>query len=102
MRRSSFLQEIRSHPRLSGGPMFSAQDLSVDMQSSAQPHRRVHLPRAQTGSPSEGTVPLQSQFPPAVTLPYDDTAGFVMGVALANMSAAFASVTVTMWDDSGN
>src|ERR1022692_3024861 len=55
----------------------------------------------QTGSPSEGTVPLQSQFPPAVTLPYD-TAGFVMGVALANMSAAFASVTVTMWDDSGN
>jgi hypothetical protein len=56
----------------------------------------------QTGSPSEGTVPLQSQFPPAVTLPYDDTAGFVMGVALANMSAAFASVTVTMWDDSGN
>jgi hypothetical protein len=56
----------------------------------------------QTGSPSEGTVPLQSQFPSTVTLPYDNTAGFVMGVALANLSASFASVTVTMWDDSGN
>jgi hypothetical protein len=56
----------------------------------------------QTGSPSEGTVPLQSQFPSTVTLPYDNTAGFVMGVALANLSSSFASVTVTMWDDSGN
>jgi hypothetical protein len=56
----------------------------------------------QAGSPSEGTVPLQSQFPSTVTLPYDNTAGFVMGVALANLSTAFASVTVTMWDDSGN
>jgi hypothetical protein len=56
----------------------------------------------QTGSPSEGTVPLQSQFPSTITLPFDDTAGFVMGVALANLSTAFASVTVTMWDDVGN
>jgi hypothetical protein len=55
----------------------------------------------QAGSPSEGTVPLQSQFPSTVTLPYDNTAGFVMGVALANLSATFASVTVTMWDDIG-
>jgi hypothetical protein len=56
----------------------------------------------QTGFPSEGTVPLQSQFPTTVTLPYDNTAGFVMGVALANLSTAFASVTATMWDESGN
>jgi hypothetical protein len=56
----------------------------------------------QTGSPSEGTVPLQSQFPSTVTVPYDNTASFVMGVALANLSASFASVTVTMWDDLGN
>jgi hypothetical protein len=56
----------------------------------------------QTGSPSEGTVPLQSQFPSTATLPYDNTAGFTMGVALANMSTAVASVTVTMWDDSGD
>ena len=56
----------------------------------------------QTGSPSEGTVPLQSQFPSTVTVPYDNTASFVMGVALANLSASLASVTVTMWDDLGN
>src|ERR1017187_88294 len=56
----------------------------------------------QTGSPSEGTVPLQIQFPSTVTLAYDNTAGFVMGVALANLSTSLASVTVTMWDDIGN
>jgi hypothetical protein len=56
----------------------------------------------QTGSPSEGTVPLQSQFPSTISLPYDNTAGFVMGVALANLSTSFASVAVTMWDESGN
>ena len=56
----------------------------------------------QTGSPSEGTVPLQSQFPSTVTLPYDNTAGFVMGVALANLSTSAANITATMWDDSGN
>ena len=56
----------------------------------------------QTGPPSEGTVPLQGQFPFTVTLPYDNTAGFVMGVALANLSTSFATVAVTMWDDIGN
>jgi len=56
----------------------------------------------QNGSPSEGTVPLQSQFPSTFTLPYDNTAGFVMGVALANLSSSSAGVTATMWDDSGN
>jgi hypothetical protein len=56
----------------------------------------------QSGSPSEGTVPLQSQYPSTVTLPYDNTAGFVMGVALANLSTSTATITATMWDDSGN
>jgi hypothetical protein len=56
----------------------------------------------QTGSPSEGTAPLQSQFLSTVTLAYDNTAGFVMGVALATLSTSFASVAVTMWDDNGN
>jgi hypothetical protein len=55
-----------------------------------------------SGSPSEGTVPLQNQFPSMITLPYDNTAGFVMGAALANLSTSSASVTATMWDDSGN
>jgi len=54
-----------------------------------------------TGSPSEGTVLLQTQTPSTVVLPYDDTAGFVMGVALANLSTSSTSVTATIWDDSG-
>lgn len=54
-----------------------------------------------SGLPSEGTVPLQSTFPSSLTLPYDNTAGFVMGVALANLSTSSANVTATMWDDSG-
>jgi hypothetical protein len=56
----------------------------------------------QTGSPQEGTVPLQSQFPATITLPYDNTAGFTTGVALANLSASSAGVIATVWDDSGN
>ena len=56
----------------------------------------------QTGSPSEGTVPLQSQFPSTISLAYDNTAGFVIGVALANLSASSANITATIWDDSGN
>ena len=55
----------------------------------------------QTGSPSEGTVPLQSQFPSTMTLAYDNSAGFVMGVAIANLSTASADITATVWDDSG-
>ena len=56
----------------------------------------------QNGPPSEGTVPLQGQFPSTMTLSYDDTAGFVMGVAIANLSTASADITATVWDDSGN
>jgi hypothetical protein len=51
---------------------------------------------------SEGTVPLQSQYPTTITLPYDNTAGFVMGVALANLSTSSANIRADVWDDSGN
>jgi hypothetical protein len=51
---------------------------------------------------SEGTVPLQAQYPTLTTIPYDDTNGFFMGVALTNLSSSLAPVTVTMWDESGN
>lgn len=56
----------------------------------------------QNGSPSEGTVPFQTQFPSTITMPYDDTAGFVTGVALANLSTSTAEITATIWDDKGN
>lgn len=55
----------------------------------------------QSGSPSEGTVPLQTQFPYSISLPYDNTAGFIMGVALANVSPTPQNITVTIMDANG-
>ncbi|MGJ5814518.1 hypothetical protein [Paludibaculum fermentans] len=57
--------------------------------------------RSLSASPSEGTVTLQAGSS-AVILPYDNTGGFVTGVALANLSTSSATVTATAWDDSGN
>ena len=56
----------------------------------------------QAGQTSEGTVPLETQFPSTMILPYDNTGGFVMGVALANMSGSSVTVTATIWDENGN
>jgi hypothetical protein len=56
----------------------------------------------QSGSPSEGTAPLQSQSLTTLTLPFDDSAGFITGVALTNLSTVTANVTATVWDDAGN
>jgi hypothetical protein len=49
---------------------------------------------------SEGTVPLQTQFTPKLVLPFDNTAGFVTGVALANLTTTGA-VTATTYDPNG-
>jgi hypothetical protein len=54
------------------------------------------------GPPSEGTAPLQTQSSSTVTLGFDNTKGFVMGLAIANLSTTSADVTATIWDDSGN
>lgn len=55
------------------------------------------------GMASEGTVLLQTASSTGmVTLPYDNTTGFVTGVAVANMSGTQAFVTTTVWDESGN
>jgi sugar lactone lactonase YvrE len=54
------------------------------------------------GTASEGTVPLQNQFQSTTILPYDNTGGFVMGVAIANLGASSSSITATIWDDSGS
>ncbi|HEX3879185.1 MAG TPA: hypothetical protein VHW24_19510, partial [Bryobacteraceae bacterium] len=56
----------------------------------------------QSGSPSEGTAPLQSQSLTTLTLPFDDSAGFITGVALTNLATVTANVTATVWDDAGN
>jgi hypothetical protein len=55
-----------------------------------------------TCTASEGTVPLQSQFQSTLIVPYDNTANFVTGVALANLSSTQASITATIWDENGN
>jgi hypothetical protein len=55
----------------------------------------------QSGSPSEGTVPLQTQAPYSILLPYDNTAGFIMGVALANLSPIAQNITVLITDNNG-
>ena len=52
--------------------------------------------------PSEATVPLQTSFPSSLILPYDNTAGYVMGVALVNLATGSANLNATIWDDSGN
>jgi hypothetical protein len=54
------------------------------------------------GNPSEATVPLQGSFPSSLILPYDNTAGYVMGVALVNLAPGSANINATIWDDSGN
>ena len=54
-----------------------------------------------TGLPVEGAIPLQTQFPAAINVPFDNTAGFVTGIALANQATAPANITVMIWDESG-
>jgi hypothetical protein len=53
------------------------------------------------GSVSEGTVPLNTQFPTKVLVPYDNTTGFSTGLALVNLSAAAANITASIWDANG-
>jgi hypothetical protein len=55
----------------------------------------------QGGTESEGTVPLQAQSPYSISLPFDNTAGYVMGVALANLAATSQTITVAIWNASG-
>jgi len=55
-----------------------------------------------SGSTSEGTVPLQTQGAYSLSLPYDDTSGFIMGVALANLSPTPQTVTVAIFDQNGD
>ena len=57
---------------------------------------------ARAGQVSEGSAPLQAQFPAAMMLPYDNAGGAVMGIAIVNLSPAAAALTATIWDDNGN
>jgi hypothetical protein len=54
------------------------------------------------GQTSEGTSPLQTQFGSKMVVPFDNTGGFVTGVAVANLSTTAATITATVLDLNGN
>jgi hypothetical protein len=54
------------------------------------------------GTVSEGTVPIQSQSPTIVDVPYDETAGYTTGIALTNLSSNSQTVTMTLFDSNGS
>ena len=51
--------------------------------------------------PSEATVPMQAQYPSTVALAYDNTGGYKLGVALANLSSNAGNIAATAWDANG-
>ena len=57
--------------------------------------------RGPDGRDSEGTSPFESGGTASVLLPYDNTAGFVTGVALVNGTGDAVIVTATIRDDNG-
>jgi len=57
--------------------------------------------RGQDGRDSEGTAPVESARTSDLVLPFDNTTGFVTGVALVNLTASAVIVNATIRDDSG-
>jgi sugar lactone lactonase YvrE len=73
----------------------------VDVQSSGSLSGFAVFGTTQNGAASSGTSPLQTQFFPQFELPYDNRAGFVTAVAVANLTAAATTITATAWDSTG-
>jgi hypothetical protein len=57
--------------------------------------------RGPDGRDSEGTAPVESGGTASLLLPFDNTAGFVTGVALVNGTGDAVIVTATIRDDNG-
>jgi hypothetical protein len=53
------------------------------------------------GNQQEAVVPLENRTPSSFLLSYDQTGGFVTGIAVANMAASPATVPVILRDDTG-
>jgi hypothetical protein len=51
---------------------------------------------------AEGTAALQTQSAYSITLPFDNTSGYVIGAALANLAPTSQNITATIWDDNNN
>jgi hypothetical protein len=73
----------------------------VDVLSSGPINGFAIFRTSANGTTSEGTSPLQAKFQSRLNLPYDNRAGFITAVALANLSAAGATITATVWDPAG-
>ena len=54
------------------------------------------------GKISEGTVPLQTNLPASMIVPFDNLSGNTMGIAIENLGNAIAPLVATAWDESGN
>jgi hypothetical protein len=54
-----------------------------------------------SGPSSEGAAPLQTQAPSIIVFPFDNTSGYVTGMAFANLSPTPVDVAVTVWDENG-
>jgi len=54
------------------------------------------------GLVSEGTVALQTAFPSKLVGPYDNTAGFATGMAIANLANVPVTVSATISDQNGS
>jgi len=57
---------------------------------------------AGNGATSEGTSPLQTSLPSKMYLLFDDTAGFLTAVAIANPSTTPATISASVLDANGN
>jgi hypothetical protein len=54
------------------------------------------------GTTSEATVPIQSQSPSTIDVPYNDAAGYITGIALTNLSSNPETVTITFFTAAGS
>jgi hypothetical protein len=57
--------------------------------------------RSVDGRDAEGTAPLETNRSSRLVLPFDNSAGFVTGVALVNLSAEAVIINATIRDDNG-
>jgi hypothetical protein len=57
--------------------------------------------RGQDGRDAEGTAPVESSRTSSLILPFDNTAGFVTGVALVNLATEAVILSATIRDDTG-
>ncbi len=103
---SSFSEVLNPNASLlivAGDPLASRQAGWADVLSSAPLGGYAVLSSSSgSGPPSEATLLLQTQLPSSLTIPYDNTGGYITSAGIANPGAAPVNITATIWDDAGN